>query len=157
MPQFDVTPEMNIPGQVRNLMEIAEVDSVVPLNNLKANLKTMEAYRVQVRSTDEMGGQIFGFPLQPGASSVLQRTLLGEILNYYTHWSGSLKLTFVFCGSAMATGKFLLAYSPPGAGAPDSRKNAMLGTHVIWDVGLQSSCVLWLRIYHPLRTYSVFG
>nr|AHB37368.1 polyprotein [Coxsackievirus B4] len=151
MPQFDVTPEMNIPGQVRNLMEIAEVDSVVPLNNLKANLKTMEAYRVQVRSTDEMGGQIFGFPLQPGASSVLQRTLLGEILNYYTHWSGSLKLTFVFCGSAMATGKFLLAYSPPGAGAPDSRKNAMLGTHVIWDVGLQSSCVLcvpWISQTH---------
>nr|WHA31321.1 polyprotein [Coxsackievirus B2]WHA31322.1 polyprotein [Coxsackievirus B2] len=151
MPQFDVTPEMEIPGQVRNLMEIAEVDSVVPLNNIQDNLRKMDIYRVQVSSQTSQGAQVFGFSLQPGASSVLQRTLLGEILNYYTHWSGSLKLTFVFCGSAMATGKFLLAYSPPGAGVPPDRKKAMLGTHVIWDVGLQSSCVLcvpWISQTH---------
>uniref|UniRef100_Q9QL88 Genome polyprotein n=4 Tax=Coxsackievirus B6 TaxID=74561 RepID=POLG_CXB6S len=151
MPQFDVTPEMNIPGQVNNLMEIAEVDSVVPVNNTETNVNGMDAYRIPVQSNMDTGGQVFGFPLQPGASSVFQRTLLGEILNYYTHWSGSIKLTFMFCGSAMATGKFLLAYSPPGAGAPKSRKDAMLGTHVIWDVGLQSSCVLcipWISQTH---------
>nr|APW91090.1 polyprotein [Echovirus E33] len=151
MPQFDVTPELNIPGQVKNLMEIAEVDSVVPLNNVGAAVNTLEAYRVAVASMTNSGQQVFGFQLQPGSSSVLMRTLLGEILNYYTHWSGSIKLTFVFCGSAMATGKFLLAYSPPGAGKPKDRKDAMLGTHVIWDVGLQSSCVLcvpWISQTH---------
>lgn len=151
MPQFDVTPEMHIPGEVRNLMEIAEVDSVIPINNLQSTVNSMEAYRVEVVPNAEAGKQIFGFQLQPGASSVFKRTLLGEILNYYTHWSGSIKLTFVFCGSAMATGKFLLAYSPPGAGVPKDRKGAMLGTHVIWDVGLQSSCVLcvpWISQTH---------
>ncbi len=151
MPQFDVTPEMHIPGEVRNLMEIAEVDSVIPINNLQNTVNSMEAYRVGVVPNAEAGKQIFGFQLQPGASSVFKRTLLGEILNYYTHWSGSIKLTFVFCGSAMATGKFLLAYSPPGAGVPKDRKGAMLGTHVVWDVGLQSSCVLcvpWISQTH---------
>nr|QDD55605.1 polyprotein [Echovirus E3] len=151
MPQFDVTPEMKIPGEVHNLMEIAEVDSVVPINNTKENINSMEAYRIPVTGGDQLHTQVFGFQMQPGLNSVFKRTLLGEILNYYAHWSGSVKLTFVFCGSAMATGKFLLAYSPPGASPPQSRKQAMLGTHVIWDVGLQSSCVLcipWISQTH---------
>nr|WPW59844.1 polyprotein [Coxsackievirus B1] len=151
MPQFDVTPEMQIPGCVNNLMEIAEVDSVVPVNNTEDNVNSLKAYQIPVQSNSDNGRQVFGFPLQPGANNVLNRTLLGEILNYYTHWSGSIKLTFMFCGSAMATGKFLLAYSPPGAGVPKNRKDAMLGTHVIWDVGLQSSCVLcvpWISQTH---------
>nr|ALN12394.1 polyprotein [Swine vesicular disease virus] len=151
MPQFDVTPEMDIPGRVNNLMEIAEVDSVVPVNNTEGKVMSIEAYQIPVQSNPTNGSQVFGFPLTPGANSVLNRTLLGEILNYYAHWSGSIKLTFMFCGSAMATGKFLLAYSPPGAGAPTTRKEAMLGTHVIWDVGLQSSCVLcipWISQTH---------
>nr|ANQ31696.1 polyprotein [Echovirus E30] len=142
MPQFDVTPEIQIPGQVRNLMEIAEVDSVVPVNNTEEHVNSIEAYRIPVRPQTSSGEQVFGFQLQPGHDSVLKRTLLGEILNYYANWSGSMKLTFMYCGAAMATGKFLIAYSPPGAGVPGSRKDAMLGTHVIWDVGLQSSCVL---------------
>ncbi|AAC00531.1 coxsackievirus B1 polyprotein [Coxsackievirus B1] len=151
MPQFDVTPEMQIPGRVNNLMEIAEVDSVVPVNNTDNNVNGLKAYQIPVQSNSDNRRQVFGFPLQPGANNVLNRTLLGEILNYYTHWSGSIKLTFMFCGSAMATGKFLLAYSPPGAGVPKNRRDAMLGTHVIWDVGLQSSCVLcvpWISQTH---------
>nr|QDD55602.1 polyprotein [Echovirus E6] len=151
MPQFDVTPEMHIPGEVKNLMEIAEVDSVVPVNNVNENVNSLEAYRIPVHSVTETGSQVFGFTLQPGADSVMERTLLGEILNYYANWSGSIKLTFMYCGSAMATGKFLLAYSPPGAGVPKSRKEAMLGTHMIWDIGLQSSCVLcvpWISQTH---------
>nr|QQL13751.1 polyprotein [Echovirus E11] len=151
MPQFDVTPELDIPGEVKNLMEIAEVDSVVPVNNVEGKLDTMDIFRIPVQSGNHQSTQVFGFQVQPGLDSVFKHTLLGEILNYYAHWSGSVKLTFVFCGSAMATGKFLLAYSPPGANAPKTRKDAMLGTHVIWDVGLQSSCVLcipWISQTH---------
>lgn len=151
MPQFDVTPELNIPGEVQNLMEIAEVDSVVPVNNVEGKLDTMDVYRIPVQSGNHQSSQVFGFQVQPGLDNVFKHTLLGEILNYYAHWSGSIKLTFVFCGSAMATGKFLLAYAPPGANAPKSRKDAMLGTHIIWDVGLQSSCVLcvpWISQTH---------
>nr|AKL71247.1 polyprotein [Enterovirus B84] len=152
MPQFDPTPIMHIPGEVHNLMEIAEVDSVVPINNTTGKCKTMEAYQVTVRANNSRSKDpIFSFQVDPGHSTVLNRTLLGEMLNYYAHWSGSIKLTFLFCGSAMATGKLLLAYSPPGASVPATRKDAMLGTHVIWDLGLQSSCVLcvpWISQSH---------
>ncbi|AAQ73080.1 polyprotein [Echovirus E17] len=152
MPQFDVTPGMDIPGEVQNMMEIAEVDSLVPINNTQENVRTMESFRVKVQTgSHDANTAIFGFQLDPGSSSVLKHTLLGEILNYYAHWSGSLKFTFMFCGTAMTTGKLLLAYSPPGASAPTSRKQAMLGTHIIWDVGLQSSCVLcvpWISQTH---------
>ncbi|AAQ73078.1 polyprotein [Echovirus E15] len=152
LPQYDVTPPMHIPGEVRNLMEIAEVDSVMPINNTQGHLQSVDAYRVRVTTgSHTTSSPIFSFQLNPGGSSVMKRTLLGEILNYYAHWSGSLKLTFLFCGSAMATGKLLVAYSPPGASVPKSRKDAMLGTHIIWDVGLQSSCVLcvpWISQTH---------
>ncbi len=152
MPQFDETPEMHIPGEVRNLMEIAEVDSVVPVNNVTGKTKSMDAYQIPVGTgnTDKTK-PIFSFQMDPGYSSVLKRTLLGEMLNYYAHWSGSVKLTFLFCGSAMATGKLLISYSPPGASVPTSRKDAMLGTHIVWDIGLQSSCVLcvpWISQSH---------
>ncbi len=142
MPQFDVTPEIEIPGEVKNLMEIAEVDSVVPVNNLEDKVNSIEAYRIPVKSMSGSATQVFGFKLQPGDDSVFKRTLLGEILNYFANWSGSIKLTFTYCGAAMNTGKFLIAYSPPGAGIPANRKDAMLGTHIVWDIGLQSSCVL---------------
>ncbi|AAK13071.1 polyprotein [Enterovirus B73] len=150
MPQFDVTPEMSIPGEVKNLMEIAEVDSLVPVNNTSRLTRSIEAYGIPVR-TGLVSQQVFGFKLQPGYDSVFKHTLLGEILNYYANWSGSIKLTFMFCGSAMTTGKLILAYSPPGAGVPGTRKDAMLGTHVVWDLGLQSSCVLcvpWISQTH---------
>ncbi|APZ85755.1 polyprotein [Enterovirus B106] len=152
MPEYDVTPVLRIPGEVSNLMEIAEVDSVVPVNNLADKVENIGAYGIPVSASNSTHPTaIFTFQLDPGRSSVLKRTLLGEILNYYAHWSGSIKLTFLFCGSAMATGKILLAYSPPGAGVPKNRKEAMLGTHVIWDIGLQSSCVLcvpWISQTH---------
>nr|ABO69522.1 polyprotein [Human echovirus AMS721] len=152
MPEYDVTPPLDIPGEVNNLMEIAEVDSVVPVNNLSDNVKTIKAYQIPVSAGDSSRPEaVFKFQLDPGSDSVLKHTLLGEIINYYAHWSGSIKLTFLFCGSAMATGKLLIAYSPPGASAPATRKDAMLGTHIIWDLGLQSSCVLcvpWISQTH---------
>lgn len=152
MPEYDVTPPMRIPGEVRNLMEIAEVDSVIPINNVADNLQSTRVYQIPVSAANNSQTEsVFAFQLDPGHGNVLNRTLLGEVLNYYAHWSGSLKFTFLFCGSAMATGKLLLAYSPPGADVPKSRKDAMLGTHIIWDIGLQSSCVLcvpWISQTH---------
>nr|AJR20996.1 polyprotein [Echovirus E25] len=142
MPQFDVTPEIEIPGDVKNLMEMAEVDSVVPVNNLDDKVNSIEAYTIPVKSMSGIATQVVGFQLQPGDDSAFKRTLLGEILNYFANWSGIIKLTFPYCGAAMTTGTFLIAYSPPGAGFPANRKDSMLGTHIVWDIGLQSSCVL---------------
>lgn len=141
LPNFDVTPPIHIPGEVTNMMELAEIDSMIPMNSITGKANTMEMYPIPL---DDKGSAtpIFSISLSPASDKRLQYTMLGEILNYYTHWTGSLRFTFLFCGSMMATGKLLLSYSPPGAKPPTTRKDAMLGTHIIWDLGLQSSCTM---------------
>lgn len=142
LPEFDVTQAINIPGEVKNIMEIAEIDTMIPLNLSDIRKNTMDMYRVPVTTSADLDDPILCLSLSPASDERLSYTMLGEILNYYTHWAGSIKYTFLFCGSMMATGKLLVAYAPPGAKPPRTRKEAMLGTHVIWDVGLQSSCTM---------------
>nr|ABM54521.1 polyprotein [Enterovirus C99] len=141
LPNFDVTPPIDIPGEVKNMMELAEIDTLIPMNSVSGKANTMEMYRIPLNTTGSKD-PIFCLSLSPASDQRLQYTMLGEILNYYTHWTGSLRFTFLFCGSMMATGKLILTYSPPGASPPKTRKDAMLGTHIIWDLGLQSSCTM---------------
>ncbi|AER29982.1 polyprotein [Coxsackievirus A22] len=143
LPNFDATPAIHIPGEVKNMMELAEIDTLIPMNAISTNVNKMEAYPIPLQASKPNASEsIFSISLSPAADERLAHTMLGEILNYYTHWTGSLKFTFLFCGSMMATGKILISYSPPGAKPPTTRKEAMLGTHVIWDLGLQSSVTL---------------
>nr|AAS88848.1 polyprotein [Poliovirus 1] len=142
LPEFDVTPPIDIPGEVKNMMELAEIDTMIPFDLSATKKNTMEMYRVQLSDKPHTDDPILCLSLSPASDPRLSHTMLGEILNYYTHWAGSLKFTFLFCGSMMATGKLLVSYAPPGADPPKKRKEAMLGTHVIWDIGLQSSCTM---------------
>ncbi|AAQ02679.1 polyprotein [Coxsackievirus A17] len=143
LPEFDVTQPIDIPGEVKNLMEIAEIDTMIPLDLSESKKNTMDMYRVQLQaSPSNRDTPILCLSLSPASDPRLSFTMLGEILNYYTHWAGSLKFSFLFCGSMMATGKILVSYAPPGAQPPKTRKDAMLGTHLIWDIGLQSSCTM---------------
>nr|QMT62774.1 polyprotein [Enterovirus C99] len=141
IPNFDVTPPIHIPGEVKNMMELAEIDTLIPMNSVSGKANTMYMYRIPLSTTGSTD-PIFCLSLSPASDQRLQYTMVGEILNYYTHWTGSLRFTFLFCGSMMATGKLILTYSPPGASPPKTRKDAMLGTHIIWDLGLQSSCTM---------------
>ncbi|CAA24465.1 polyprotein [Human poliovirus 1 strain Sabin] len=142
LPEFDVTPPIDIPGEVKNMMELAEIDTMIPFDLSAKKKNTMEMYRVRLSDKPHTDDPILCLSLSPASDPRLSHTMLGEILNYYTHWAGSLKFTFLFCGSMMATGKLLVSYAPPGADPPKKRKEAMLGTHVIWDIGLQSSCTM---------------
>nr|AUD09236.1 polyprotein [Poliovirus 1] len=142
LPEFDVTPPIDIPGEVKNMMELAEIDTMIPFDLSVQKKNTMEMYRVRLSDKPHTDDPILCLSLSPASDPRLSHTMLGEILNYYTHWAGSLKFTFLFCGSMMATGKLLVSYAPPGADPPKKRKEAMLGTHVIWDIGLQSSCTM---------------
>uniref|UniRef100_UPI0039A3F868 Capsid protein VP3 n=1 Tax=Poliovirus type 1 (strain Mahoney) TaxID=12081 RepID=UPI0039A3F868 len=142
LPEFDVTPPIDIPGEVKNMMELAEIDTMIPFDLSATKKNTMEMYRVRLSDKPHTDDPILCLSLSPASDPRLSHTMLGEILNYYTHWAGSLKFTFMFCGSMMATGKLLVSYAPPGADPPKKRKEAMLGTHVIWDIGLQSSCTM---------------
>ena len=123
------------------LLTLVEIDTLIPMNSVSGKANTMDMYRIPLDTTGNTN-PIFCLSLSPASDQRLQYTMLGEILNYYTHWTGSLRFTFLFCGSMMATGKLILTYSPPGAAPPKTRKDAMLGTHIIWDLGLQSSCTM---------------
>lgn len=139
LPNYEVTPLIHIPGRVVNLLEIAQVDSLIPINNI-ANNDNLERYRIPL-TPNVQEKQVFGFSIFLGGT-VLKTTLLGEIAQYYTHWAGSLRISFMYTGPALSSAKLLLAYTPPGAPGPKTRKDAMLGTHLVWDIGLQSTVVM---------------
>ncbi|AAR38845.1 polyprotein [Coxsackievirus A7] len=152
LPGFHPTPVIHIPGEVRNLLELCQIDTIMEVNNLTTNEATpMERLRIPVQVQTQSGELCAAFKADPGLDGPWQSTMVGQLCRYYTQWSGSLKITFMFTGSFMATGKMLIAYTPPGGSLPANRMQAMLGTHVIWDFGLQSSVTLvvpWISNTH---------
>ncbi|ACK37411.1 polyprotein [rhinovirus B79] len=139
LPNYEPTPRIHIPGKVRNLLEIIQVDTLIPMNNIY-NKDKFNSYLIPL-TANQQNTQIFGTNLFIG-DGVFKTTLLGEIVQYYTHWSGSLRFSLMYTGPALSSAKLILAYTPPGAQGPTSRKEAMLGTHVVWDIGLQSTIVM---------------
>nr|WPV63381.1 MAG: polyprotein [Wufeng shrew picornavirus 5] len=130
IPQYEPTTPHKIPGEVNNLLEVARVDTMCNPNgnNTFLYIEVSNGKDTPIRTWDmTMTSAAFG------------PTYLARLTKWYTHWHGSVNITFTFCGSAMATGKLLIAYTPPGGSAPQTRTEAMLGTHMIWDIGLQSS------------------
>lgn len=139
LPSYEPTPRIHIPGKVRNLLEIIQVDTLIPMNNTGTN-DNVTNYLIPLHA-DRQNEQIFGTKLFIG-DGVFKTTLLGEIAQYYTHWSGSLRISLMYTGPALSSAKLILAYTPPGTRGPEDRKEAMLGTHVVWDIGLQSTIVM---------------
>uniref|UniRef100_A0AAU7E2I9 Genome polyprotein n=1 Tax=Rousettus bat picornavirus TaxID=3141905 RepID=A0AAU7E2I9_9VIRU len=135
LPEFEETPCHKIPGEVHNLMEVAQVDTFLQLGSNNLNM----AFDVSHQTS--FGGLIKTIDLSL-TSAEFAPTYLARLSKWYTHYRGSINITFIFAGSAMATGKFLIAYTPPGGNAPKTRKDAMLATHYIWDIGLQSSMTI---------------
>ncbi|CAA39496.1 unnamed protein product [Theiler's murine encephalomyeltits virus GDVII] len=71
--------------------------------------------------------------------SCTANSMLAAVARNFNQYRGSLNFLFVFTGAAMVKGKFLIAYTPPGAGKPTTRDQAMQATYAIWDLGLNSS------------------
>ncbi|QBM01046.1 polyprotein [rhinovirus C32] len=152
LPNFHPTKKIHIPGEIKTIMDMARVDSFMPINNIQSQLQDVSVYNVQV--TPQAEGKILVIPLDM-SNTLFATTLLGEVLNYYSNWSGSIKLSFMCVCDSFSTGKFLIAYTPPGAGLPTDRKQAMLGVHTIWDLGLQSTCnmvIPWISAHNYRRT-----
>nr|UHU35052.1 polyprotein [rhinovirus A78] len=150
LPWFHPSKEIFIPGKVTNLAEICQVDTLIPVNNVQTSKNNVSMYTVMLSTQTQTAQEIFAIPVDI-ASQPLATTLIGEIASYYTHWTGSLRFSFMFCGTANTTLKLLIAYTPPGVPKPDTRKKAMLGTHLVWDVGLQSTVSLvvpWVSASH---------
>lgn len=141
LPDFTPTQEIHIPGEVRNLQALCQVESILEINNVQG-ASGKQRLVLDVSAQTDLDKQLFALEVNLSEGTIMSRTLCGVICSYYTQWSGSIELTFMFTGSFMTTGKLLLAYSPPGGAAPTTREDAMLGTHVVWDFGLQSSITL---------------
>nr|WAK75523.1 polyprotein [rhinovirus A38] len=163
LPWFHPTKEISIPGEVKNLIELCQVDTMIPINNVGNNTKSVDMYTVVLQRQDQLMQEVFAIRVDV-ASQPLATTLIGEISSYYTQWTGSLRFSFMFCGTANTTLKLLIAYTPPGIIKPRNRKEAMLGTHIVWDVGLQSTIsmiVPWVSASHFRNTtpdtYSLAG
>nr|AWK02687.1 polyprotein [Cardiovirus B] len=71
--------------------------------------------------------------------SCMSNSMLAAVARNFNQYRGSLNFLFIFTGTAMTKGKFLIAYTPPGAGQPVDRDQAMQSTYAIWDLGLNSS------------------
>lgn len=142
LPGFHPTPTMHIPGEITNIMHMARVDSFMPINNTSERVD-VPIYNITVtrKSSSRQEDLILVLPLKMD-DTVFATTLLGEVLNYFSNWSGSITLSFICVCDSFSTGKFLIAYTPPGGALPTDRKDAMLGVHVIWDLGLQSTCTI---------------
>nr|UYE91110.1 polyprotein [Porcine enterovirus G] len=141
LPDFHPTQEIHIPGEVTNLQALCQVESILEINNTPDQLRNGRLW-LTVGAQSNPDQQLFAMEITFADGSIMSKTLCGIITSYYTQWSGSLEFTFMFTGSFMTTGKLLLAYSPPGGSAPTTREDAMLGAHVVWDFGLQSSITL---------------
>ncbi|AAL69622.2 polyprotein [enterovirus A125] len=158
LPGFQATPEMHIPGEVTNLLELCQVESILEVNNT-TTATGVERLLIPVSVQSNVDELCCAFRVDPGRNGPWESTIIGQICRYYSQWSGSLEITFMFTGSFMATGKMLIAYTPPGGAQPSNRTTAMLGTHVIWDFGLQSSVTLvvpWISNTH-FRTQATSG
>lgn len=135
-PDFQPTPEPDIPGRVTNLLQVCRVDTMV---NFGTKAQPLTALRVPTATAP--GANIFSWRMSPGEEWASE-SYLSRLSKFYVNFRGSIRLTFTFCGNAMQTAKFIICYTPPGTAVPTSRRDAMLGTHVVWDVGLQSSASL---------------
>lgn len=132
-PEFESTHGFENPGRVVNLLEVAQVGTFINF------AQTGERFILTVDLTNQNPtNAIFHWDLSFVYQAFLT-TFLCRFARMYNSYRGSINFEFIFCGSAMATGKFLLAYTPPGGSQPPTRKDAMLGTHLIWDIGLQST------------------
>nr|QWN56554.1 polyprotein [rhinovirus C42] len=141
LPGYHSSKKIHIPGMITNVLHMARVDSFMPINNIRSEIGKVPIYNIPILRKTNNDGLILSIPLDM-SNSLFATTLLGEVLNYFTNWSGSITLTFMCVCDSFSTGKFLLAYTPPGGAHPANRKQAMLGVHVVWDLGLQSSCTM---------------
>nr|WMU10879.1 polyprotein [Boosepivirus sp.] len=130
IPFFEQVKDVHIPGRVRNLMEVCQIDTFCNAHS--------GSPVINIAPGDYNNRPIANWDMSL-LSTLFETTYLGKFAKFYSQYRGSIKITFIMCGTALTTGKLLISYTPPGGDAPQNRTDAMLGTHMIWDIGLQSS------------------
>lgn len=127
-------PRDYLPPVVEDLLSLAKVPSFLICDNDGDK----QLPYVVVSNTQTTHQSIFSMNVVL-SEYALQRTMVSCLGTYFCNYRGSLQITAIAVTTAMTKGKLLFSYTPPGANAPASLEQAMMGTYSIWDIGLQSS------------------
>nr|QFE96878.1 polyprotein [Foot-and-mouth disease virus O]UPG19750.1 polyprotein [Foot-and-mouth disease virus O] len=121
-------PRNLLPGRFTNFLDVAEAcptflrfDSDVPYVTTKTD-------------SDRMLAQ-FDLSL---AAKHMSNTFLAGLAQYYTQYSGTINLHFMFTGPTDAKARYMVAYAPPGMEPPTTPEAAAHCIHAEWDTGLNS-------------------
>ncbi|AIF74249.1 polyprotein [Bat picornavirus] len=128
-PEFEKVQGFVNPGRVENFLQVLQRPTLCTFDGVPYLKVTNKAYEDKA---------IVAINVSLLATQFAD-TYLANFVRNYSNYRGSLILNFMFVGTAMATGKFIICYTPAGSDQPATRKNAMLGTHLVWDIGLQST------------------
>nr|QUS52755.1 polyprotein [Mute swan feces associated sapelovirus 2] len=137
-PDFEKTHSFPLPGRVRNLSEIIQVGTFARLTQDASGINYRKLILSVSNNATNLANPIASWDMSL-LSTTFEGTTLSRLSRMYANYRGSIKLNFMYCGAAMITGKLLISYTPPGGSQPTSRQEAMLSTHVVWDIGLQST------------------
>nr|QIS87936.1 MAG: polyprotein [Wendell virus] len=131
-PVWSAMPTFPQPGRVTNLLSVARIPTLLRIQNGDS------IFGIAVTNKPTMNDNIYTFDLSVLANG-FGSTYVSRLARMFGYYRGSIVLNLMFVGPKQSTGKLLVAYTPPGGRAPTSREDAMLGTSVVWDIGLQST------------------
>nr|1ZBA_3 Chain 3, Coat protein VP3 [Foot-and-mouth disease virus]1ZBE_3 Chain 3, Coat protein VP3 [Foot-and-mouth disease virus]5OWX_3 Chain 3, Genome polyprotein [Foot-and-mouth disease virus (strain A10-61)]5OYI_3 Chain 3, Genome polyprotein [Foot-and-mouth disease virus (strain A10-61)]5OYI_C Chain C, Genome polyprotein [Foot-and-mouth disease virus (strain A10-61)]5OYI_F Chain F, Genome polyprotein [Foot-and-mouth disease virus (strain A10-61)]5OYI_I Chain I, Genome polyprotein [Foot-and-mouth len=122
-------PKTNYPGRFTNLLDVAEAcPTFLRFDDGKPYVVT--------RADDTRLLAKFDVSL---AAKHMSNTYLSGIAQYYTQYSGTINLHFMFTGSTDSKARYMVAYIPPGVETPpDTPEEAAHCIHAEWDTGLNS-------------------
>ncbi|AJD39294.1 polyprotein [Bovine picornavirus] len=122
-------------GEVDDFMQIARIPTYCSLNETEtATTQDLPYFTV---SNTLVEGPVLSADVTLSADLFAHTSLWG-LGCMFSQYRGSIQLSFTFTGAAAARGKFLIAYVPPGE-EPTTLEEAMLGTTLVWDIGLNST------------------
>ncbi|QFX66142.1 polyprotein [Macaca fascicularis picornavirus] len=124
-----------VPGEVTNLLQVTSIPSFVNCN-VRSNILSYTPFFSVSNQISMTPYLVVDITL---SSENLSGTLLGSVSKAYCQYRGSLDFFFLFTGTQMMKGRFLISYMPPTVAKPSTVEEAMLGTYTIWDIGLDST------------------
>nr|AAT01740.1 polyprotein [Foot-and-mouth disease virus Asia 1] len=120
-------PRTNLPGRFTNFLDVAEACPTFLRFGEVPFVKT-------VNSGDRLLAK-FDMSLAAGHMS---NTYLAGLAQYYTQYSGTMNIHFMFTGPTDAKARYMVAYIPPGMTPPTDPERAAHCIHSEWDTGLNS-------------------
>nr|prf VP4-VP3-VP2-VP1 protein [Foot-and-mouth disease virus A] len=120
-------PRTALPGRFTNYLDVAEAcPTFLMFENVPYVSTRTDGQRLLAK---------FDVSL---AAKHMSNTYLAGLAQYYTQYTGTINLHFMFTGPTDAKARYMVAYVPPGMDAPDNPEEAAHCIHAEWDTGLNS-------------------